>query len=65
MTLAHLYIRPLLHVFFFFFFFDKKNIYKKMSLKDPNLFRKRKENRQLKMAKLQFLKSLIFPRALQ
>ena len=36
-----------------------------MSLKDPNLFRKRKENLQLKMAKLQFLKSLIFPRALQ
>ena len=38
--------------------------HKKMSLKNPKTLRKSKENLQPQMSELQFLKTLIFPRAL-
>ena len=42
----------------------KKNIYKKMSLKNPKPLRKCYENLQPQMPELQFLKTLVFPRPL-
>ena len=45
-------------------FFYKKIFYKKLSLKNPKTLRKYFKNRQPQMAELQFLKPLIFPRAL-
>ena len=45
-------------------FFDKKNFYKKMSLKNPKTLRQCLENLQPQMPELQFLKIMIAPRAL-
>ena len=45
-------------------FFYKKNFYQKITLKNPKALRKGWENLQLLMPELQFLKTLIFPRAL-
>ena len=69
-TNAYLYIikyvlpRFLLR-FYTRFFFYQKNFYKKMSLKKPKTLKKCLKNLQPQMAKLNFLKTLIFPRALQ
>ena len=43
----------------------QKKFYQKMSLKNTKALRKRKENLQPQMPKLKFLKTLVFPRALQ
>ena len=48
-----------IHVFLY-----KKNFYKKMSLKNPKNLRKCEENLQPQIPELQFLKTLIFLRAL-
>ena len=45
-------------------FFNKKNFYKKMSLKNPKTLRKYLENLQPQVPEPQFLKMLIFLRAL-
>ena len=47
-----------------YLFFCKKDFYKKMSLKNPKTVRKCSENLQPQMPEVQFLKALIFPRAL-
>ena len=47
------------HVFFY-----KRNFYKKMSLKNAKTSRKCSENLQPRMPELQFLQTLIVPRAL-
>ena len=47
----------------FYVFFYKKNVYLKMSLKNPKTLRKCYENLQPQMPQ-QFLKTLVFPMAL-
>ena len=45
-------------------FFYEKIFYQKMSLKNAKTLRNCQENLRLQMPELQFLKALIFPRAL-